>query len=113
VLAFAADVTSTEGLLGKLTGLVITVDIPEPDGVNFKDRIGHLAFDFGSGNSVVIGGLSVYPFDGSAESEFEKNVPQIRAIIGGTGDYMAAQGQLETTRNDNGSYTHKLMFTDI
>ena len=113
VLAFDAELTLAEGLLDKLAGLTVTVDIPEPGGVDFQKRIGHMVFDFGGGNSVVIGGLLVYPFDGSAESEFEKNVPQIRAIIGGTGDYMAAQGQLETTRNDNGSYTHKLMFTDI
>ena len=113
VLALDADVTSTEGLLGKLSGFVITVDIPEPGGVNFKERITHLVIDFGSANTVVIGGKEVYPFDGRSESEFEKNVPQARAIMGGTGDYMAAQGQVETIHNDDGSYTHEFIFTDI
>jgi hypothetical protein len=110
VLAFDAELTSTEGLLGKLSGLVITVDIPEPGGIVYKDRIVHLVFDLGSANTVVVGGKSVYPFDGSSASEFEKNIPQIRAIIGGTGDYMAARGQVVSTRLDDGSYEHVLQF---
>lgn len=33
-------------------------------------------------------------------------MPQIRAVIGGTGDYMGARGQLTTTRNEDGTYEH-------
>jgi hypothetical protein len=111
VLAFDAEVTSQDGLLGKLSGLITTVTIPEPGDLAFKDRIVHIVFDFGSANTVVVGGKSRYPFDGSAISEFEKRVPQVRSIIGGTGNFRAAQGQVITTRNDDGGYTHELRFT--
>lgn len=111
VLAFDAEVTSQDGLLGKLSGLITTVTIPEPGDLAFKDRIAHIVFDFGSANTVVVGGKSRYPFDGSAISEFEKRVPQVRSIIGGTGNFSAAQGQVTTTRNDDGDYTHALRFT--
>ncbi|MGY8791886.1 MAG: hypothetical protein ACKVKR_16650, partial [Pseudomonadales bacterium] len=113
ILAFDAEVTSTEGLSGKLSGMVTTVYIPHPDDVVFKDRIVHMVFDLGSANSLVVAGKSLYPFDGSATSVFEKNVPQVRAIIGGTNEYLAAQGQLATTRNEDGSYTHEFQFTDL
>lgn len=111
VLAFNAEVTSQDGLFGKLSGLITTVTIPEPGDLAFKDRIAHLVFDFGGANTVVVGGKSRYPFDGSAISEFEKRVPQVRSIIGGTGNFSAAQGQVTTTRNDDGDYTHELRFT--
>jgi len=108
ILAFDAEVTSTEGLLGKLSGVIVTVNIPEPGGINYQDRIVHLVFDLGGANTVVVGGKSVYPVDGGPASEFAKNIPQIRAIIGGTGDYMSARGQMESTRLDDGSYKHVL-----
>jgi hypothetical protein len=37
--------------------------------------------------------------------EFEAGQPVVRAILGGTGKYMAARGQLTSTRNADGSYT--------
>ena len=113
ILAFDADVTSTEGLSGKLSGMITTVYIPGPDDLGFKDRIVHMVFDLGSANSLVVAGKSLYPFDGSATSVFEKNVPQVRAIIGGTNEYFAARGQLVTTRNEDGTYTHELQFADL
>ncbi len=110
ILAFDAEVTSTEGLLGKLSGLIVTVDIPEFGDSNFQDRIVHLVFDLGAANTVVVGGKSIYPVDGGPASEFTKNIPQVRAIIGGTGDYMDAKGQMESTRLDDGRYKHVLHF---
>jgi len=110
ILAFDAEVTSTEGLLGKLSGIITTVDIPSPGDALFEDRIVHMVFDLGNANTLVVAGKSVYPSDRGPGSEFAKNIPQTRAIIGGTGEYMAAQGQVATTRNADGSYTHGFKF---
>jgi hypothetical protein len=37
--------------------------------------------------------------------EFDAGRPVVRAILGGTGKYMGARGQLTSTRNADGSYT--------
>ena len=34
------------------------------------------------------------------------NTEQVRAVIGGTGTYIGARGQVTTVRNDDGSYEH-------
>ena len=111
VLAFDAEVTSSSGLLGNLSGLVTTVSLPSPNEAPFKNRIVNMVFDFGEGNTVVVMGISSYPFNGSHISEFEVNVPQTRSIVGGTGNYSAAQGQVTTVRNTDSSYQHTLLFT--
>ncbi|MDG2223733.1 MAG: hypothetical protein P8L85_20310 [Rubripirellula sp.] len=110
LLAFDAPVQATNGDKGKLSGFVLTVDIPEKDHEVFQDRIVSMVFDLGDANTLVISGKSVYPHRG--ELEMAKNNPQIRAIIGGTGKYIGARGQISTTRDDDGGYTHLVELVD-
>jgi hypothetical protein len=42
---------------------------------------------------------------GNSPGEFDAGQPVVRAILGGTGKYMGARGQLASTRNADGSYT--------
>jgi hypothetical protein len=37
---------------------------------------------------------------------------QIRAVIGGTGKYIGARGQVTTTRNDDQTYEHRFELLD-
>ena len=37
--------------------------------------------------------------------EFEAGKPAVRALLGGTGKYMGARGQVASTRSADGSYT--------
>ena len=37
--------------------------------------------------------------------EFDAGQPVVRAVLGGTGKYMGARGQVTSTRNSDGSYT--------
>jgi hypothetical protein len=37
---------------------------------------------------------------------------QLRAVVGGTGDFIGARGQVATTRNDDGSYRHEFTLLD-
>ncbi len=106
MLAFDAVVKTAEGVKGKLSGFVLTVDVPEKDHEVFQDRMVSMAFDLGGANTLVIGGKSVYPHQG--ELEMEKENPQIRAVIGGTGKYIGARGQVSTTREKDGGYTHRI-----
>jgi len=103
MLAFEAAITGEDGTTGTLSGILVTVDLPDASGDLLEDRIGHLTFDLGGGNSLVVAGKSVYPDQGV---EMSANTPQLRAVIGGTGTFVGARGQVTTTRNGDGSYTH-------
>ena len=110
LLAFDATVSSDNGMKGKLSGFIMTVDIPQKDHEVFQDRIVQLVFDFGEANTIVVGGRSVYPH--LDKSVMKKNEPQYRAVVGGTGTFMGARGQIQTTRNDDGTYEHLIELMD-
>ena len=110
LLAFDAPIQATNGEKGKVSGFVLTVDIPEKEHEVFQDRIASIVFDLGNANTRVISGKSVYPHQG--ELEMVKNNPQIRAVVGGTGKYVGARGQVSTTRDDDGGYTHHIELVD-
>lgn len=102
MLAFEAPLSGENGLKGRMLGLLITVDIADGDDT-FEDRSGQIYLDLGGGNSLVVAGRSVYKGD---SQEMEAGSPQLRAVIGGTGDFMGAMGQMTTTRDADGSYHH-------
>tara|TARA_B110000211_G_scaffold130494_1_gene149940 strand:- start:53 stop:631 length:579 start_codon:yes stop_codon:yes gene_type:complete len=110
LMAFDAAVQATNGEKGKLSGFVLTVDIPEKEHEVFQDRIDSMVFDFGNANTLVISGKAAYPHRG--ELEIAKNNPQIRAIVGGTGKYIGARGQITTIRDDDEGYTHVIELVD-
>jgi hypothetical protein len=91
-----------------MSGIIITVDIPESDG-EFFDRVGNIALDFGGIDTLVVGGRSVYAI---GDGEMVVDAPQVRAITGGTGRFIGARGQITTTRRDAGHYDHKIELVD-
>jgi len=103
MLAFEAALTAEDGTKGTMSGVLITVDLPDAAGDEFEDRIGQIAFDLGGSDSLVVAGESVYSPDAA---EMNPAQPQLRAVIGGTGRYIGARGQVMTTRNPDGSYEH-------
>ncbi|MEO1190251.1 MAG: hypothetical protein AAFY02_00715 [Pseudomonadota bacterium] len=109
MLAFEAAIQSDDGRSGTLFGVLTTVDLPVEAGDLHEDRLGHLVFDLGAGGSLVVLGASVYA---EAASEMEQSRPQVRAVVGGTGDYIGARGQVTTTRNTDGTYTHVFELLD-
>ena len=108
MLAFEAAVSGDNGLTGTMQGLLVTIGIAEGDD-QFEDRTGQIYFDFGNGNSLVVAGHSIYK--GNTQ-EMEASAPQLRAVIGGTGDYIGSTGQITTTRNADGSYDHVVELLD-
>lgn len=109
MLAFEAPITHDDGTAGTLRGILITVDLPGPGGEVDEDRIGQLQFDLGGGNSLVVAGGSVYP---AASAEMAAGNAQVRAVIGGTGTFIGARGQVTTVRDADGSYDHKFELVD-
>lgn len=109
ILAFEASFTAKDGKKGIMSGLITTVSLPTGAGDEFLDRIGTIVFDFGSVDSLVITGKSLY---GSSQNEMKDQAPQIRAITGGTGRFIGARGQVTTTRHANGLYEHEIQLVD-
>jgi hypothetical protein len=72
-----------------------------------EQRATLLIFDFGNRqDQIVVMGVLDYP---PTAGEFNAGQPGVRAILGGTGKYMGARGQLISNRNADGSY--KQVFT--
>lgn len=109
MLAFEASISTEGGEEGVLTGILITVDLPDDQGDVFEDRIGNLVFEFGDGDSIVVAGPSDYAPNAA---EMNANHPQVRAVIGGTGKYIGARGQVTTIRNEDGTYDHAFKLID-
>jgi hypothetical protein len=109
LLAFEARITHDDGRAGTLRGILITVDLPEPGGDVHEDRIGQLLFDLGEGDSLVVAGGSVYPHQ---SVEMAPDNAQVRAVIGGTGAFIGARGQVTTIRDADGTYEHRFELLD-
>ncbi len=102
---FSAPLHSSPG--GPVTGevfgsktLVKPATGPNP---NLEQRATLLIFTFlNREDQIVVMGVPDYPSNGA---EFNVDQPVVRAILGGTGKYIGARGQLTSTRKKDGSYT--------
>ncbi len=109
IMAFEAPFTAEDGTTGVMSGMLITLDIDLGDGVDFLDRIAQIVVDFGGADTLVIGGVAVYP---AGTAEMAADAPQLRAVIGGTGRFIGARGEVLTTRRDAGHYEHSFILLD-
>ena len=110
MVLYEATITGEQGESGMLTGVLITADVPDAEtGDTHQDRLGQLSFDLGNGTSLVVAGEAIYRGE---DVEMTVNAEQLRAVVGGTGDFLGARGQVATTRNDDGSYRHEITLLD-
>jgi hypothetical protein len=109
-LFYEAHLTGEHGESGTLTGVLLTADVADPEtGDLDADRLGQLSYDLGNGNTLLAIGETVYRAD---NVEIAANLPQLRAVVGGTGTFMGARGQVSTTRNPDGGYRHEFTLID-
>jgi len=100
VVLFTAPLANAAGApAGTLTGSLVTVSEGAEAGSARERR---LTFTLPKGQLVATG-VSLYP-NGSVE--MEQNKPVTIAIVGGTGRYMGARGEVKTNRNADGTYRH-------
>ncbi len=97
IRAFEAVFRDGNGASGVISGMLVTVEIPIGENGLFIDRISQIVIDFGGVDTIVIAGKSVYPYG---------------AVVGGTGRYIGARGQMLTTRRDQGHYEHSITLID-
>ena len=106
---FNAPLTTDEGITGTLIGTGVRAGFTDSQsGEQIEERLGTLVFHLGGDQLVVVGGAT-YPL---AEAEMQFDIPQVRAVTGGTGTYLGARGQVTSVRNADGTYTHTFELTD-
>lgn len=109
LLFFEAVITDEAGTVGELLGSLATAQLPSPNSQTIEERLGNLVFSFGDDTLVVIGATE-YPSD---QSEMRASLPQVRAVVGGTGRFLGAGGEVTSERMDDGTYTHTFTLVDI
>jgi hypothetical protein len=105
VYHFSAPLHSERGgpVTGELIGSKTLVKMPTDANPNLERRATLMFFTFTDGNDQIIAlGAADYT---PSTPEFEAGRSAVRAVLGGTGKYIGACGQVTSTRNSDGSYT--------
>jgi hypothetical protein len=101
---FSAPLYSSPGgqLIGEVFGSKTLVNVAAQANPNSEKRATLLFFTFAGGqDQIIVLGAADYP---PTSAEFDSDQPVVRAILGGTGRYLGARGQLTSTRKKDGSY---------
>lgn len=99
-----APVTSEDGRSGTIVGEHLIVVAP-PEGPLAEMRIGTSIIDLGNGDTLALGGLIPVPV-----GPITPGVEIANAIIGGTGMFAGAKGEIRSVRAVGGSWTHRLTY---
>lgn len=100
---FDANLTKRgKKVIGQLTG-TITSYLPSDNEELQEIRRRYLVFNLKKGQ-IIATGNSLYPLN---SNQITKNSTIIIPVVGGTGKYIGASGQVSSTRNLNGTYTHR------
>src|SRR5262249_14543104 len=105
VCHFSSGLHSERGgpVTGELIGSKTLVKLPSDANPNLERRATLMFFTFGGGKDQIIAfGAADYS---PSTPEFGAGQTAIRPVLGGTGKYIGARGQLTSTRNSDGSYT--------
>jgi hypothetical protein len=85
---FEAKMSDESGKdVAQLLGMQDIADIPGEDGIGsetMEERFTTMAIVFTGGDEIMISGANIYPMN---QRIMQADVPQVRAIIGGTGKY--------------------------
>ena len=85
-----------------MTGTLTTLDVGVPGGQEI--RASDLNFVFGSSeNQLIVGGIAIYPAAGATLADGARVV---RPVIGGSGKYAGAVGQVISTNLGSKGWTH-------
>jgi hypothetical protein len=94
---------------GEVYGAKTLVKPAEPSKPVTEQRATLLFFVFGNHqDQIVVAGVPDYPPNAPV---FQANQPVLRAVLGGTGKYNGAGGQLSSTRNYDSSYKQEFSLT--
>jgi hypothetical protein len=105
VYHFSAQLHGKPGgpVTGEVIGSKTLVKIATDANPSLERRATLMFFTFADRKDQIIA-FGVADYSPSA-AEFDAGQPVVRAILGGTGKYIGASGELSSTRNADGSYT--------
>ena len=105
VYHFSAPLHSERGgpVTGEVIGSKTLVKVATDANPNLERRATLLFFTFAGGKDQIIA-FGAADYSPSAP-EFDAGRSAVRPVLGGTGKYMGARGQVTSTRNADGSYT--------
>ena len=104
VYHFSAPLHSERGgpVTGEVIGSKTLVKMATDADPNLERRATLLFFTFaGAKDQIIAFGAADYS---ASAPEFDAGQPVVRPVLGGTGKYMGARGQVTSTRNADGSY---------
>lgn len=104
VYHFSAALHSERGgpVTGEVIGSKTLVKVATDANPNLERRATLLFFTFADGKDQIVA-FGAADYSPSAP-EFDAGQPVVRPVLGGTGKYMGARGQVTSTRNADGSY---------
>jgi hypothetical protein len=99
----ALRVAPAGSVVGEVFGTKVVVKTATAQHPLVEQRITNLVFTFNDRrDQIVVAGVADYP---TADAEFDPDRPVVRAIVGGTGEFIGARGELTSTRHPLGGYT--------
>lgn len=108
-IAFSAPLAGDE-LVGTLHGWLVTITLDQQAaGRENEQRIGLINYDFGDGTALVVAGMHGLNL---GDPQLVEGRSSVRAVIGGTGRFLGATGQVVTTRQPDGRYEHRFELVD-
>jgi len=97
-------------VVGQVFGVKTVVKTGTASQPGVEQRLTNLFFiSTDQQHQIVVAGVPDYPVNGA---EFEVDYPVVRAILGGTGAFLGARGQLTSTRHPTGGYTQAFTLLD-
>lgn len=89
--------------LGEVMGSMMVIKSADEE-----ERFTNVEFDWKDSNdSIIISSIHAYPVNA-----IETSTPIHRAIIGGTGKYIGAKGEIISNRQEDGWYHHKIILVE-
>jgi hypothetical protein len=99
---FGAKLSTNKGrAFGYLTGSIVSTEIAQTEATG-EVRHRNLTYTL-PGGQILAKGNSFYPAN---EEQLTFNESAVIAVIGGTGKYLGARGEVATTRKADGTYRH-------
>ena len=100
VMTYEGVVTGPDGLRGVIVGVNSSA---RQHGDTHWDRVGMATFSFDGDDSLCVSGVVRYETD---QVQTASGARHVSAVIGGTGQFIGARGELVSVRNPEGSFTH-------
>lgn len=111
VLVFTANFTTEDGTPGTINGYHVATDLTDPDDP-LANMVSTIVFEFGGDDSIVVAQSSTGTFQGDSMVDWTAGGQQLRAIIGGTGKFIGAKGQVIGKQNADGSWSQEFLLVD-